>query len=181
MSKRILAPLLLTAGLAACSGPTTIPPLYRAMPTWDTMVHATAQGPMPLEVVGRPFPGDADLQAIAAEAMSGQVWTRRFPFVPTAAGTRVIRVVLTFNPPVDTDGRRLCGGGATGGDARVRIEAVAAFCNGGEALSEVEGWVAGASGPNDPRFRGLLSQMTRDLFGNNDEVRQQRDGGDPVP
>ncbi len=143
------------------------------------MLYATAKGAMPLQVQGQPFAEAGDLVPVSIEAMSGQVFGRNFSFVPgSAESVEGIRVVLAFSPARNADGAALCRGGKVGGGPAARVDALAAFCNGTEALAEVEGWVGRVAGPRDPRFRALLAQMTRDLFGNNDEERQQRDGGD---
>jgi len=77
------------------------------------------------------------------------------------------RVIVAFDPPPAATARDLCagkvGGGAPGGE---RIGVLAAFCDGeGEVLSSVSGWVAKAASPSDRRFRQLLAQVARALFG----------------
>ena len=137
------------------------------------MIDATRKGPMPLQVLGA---GPETAQA-AADAMSHQVFGRPFRFAPVAGGAvPKVRVVLAFQPRASTDGAALCRGAAgSASPDRRRLEALAAFCLGGEALSEVPGWVEGQVKPDQPEFRLLLAQMTRDLFGHNDEERRQYD------
>ena len=168
--------VLAILALQGCAGPVTLPPLQRAMPTWSIMLQTAARGPMPLQVLGRPFQADGDIPAIAADAMSDQVFGQRLRFVPAPTDkAEGARVVLAFNPTGTATGRHLCLGQSVGGDPGERVDALAAFCNGTDLMAEVTGWVSGVSGPEDARFRALLAQLARDLFGNDDEQRRQRD------
>lgn len=55
---------------------------------------------------------------------------------------------------------------AAGGNPWRRITVLAAFCGNSQLLASVRGWVAKVDGPADRRFRHLLGQITRELFGN---------------
>jgi hypothetical protein len=75
--------------------------------------------------------------------------------------------VLAFNAPENADARHLCAGQvATAAQAGDRIAVLGAFCDGATLLASVRGWVAKVDGPEDKRFRQLMGQMVRDMFGN---------------
>ena len=46
-----------------------------------------------------------------------------------------------------------------------KITVLAVFCDKNGVLASVNGWVAKVGGVDDPRFRRLLGQVVRDLFG----------------
>jgi hypothetical protein len=154
---------------SACEdGPATIPGGWRSAAVWSTMVHASAQGPLWLDVHGRPFGGDGDFKDKVAAAMTNQLIGRQLAF--TARRDQVdkpeFRVVLAFNAPATADPRDLCAGQiATAAQADDKVTVLAAFCDKSGLLSSVQGWVAKVEGADDPRFRRLLGQVARDLFG----------------
>ncbi|MGE5548348.1 MAG: hypothetical protein ACM33T_15695 [Solirubrobacterales bacterium] len=174
MFKRLLSlgGAALAAVTAACEdGPATVAGTWRSPATWSTMVWASAEGPMLVEVHGRPFANlaAAELDPQVAAALSNQVIGRVVTFTHRRddAPRPEYRVVLAFNAPDKTDASELCAGPvATAAAPRDRITVIAAFCDGGRALSSVRGWVAKVDGPADQRFRQLLGQVARDLFGN---------------
>jgi len=140
------------------------------------MVYAISRGPMLVDTVNDPFGGNGlDLAERVATAMSYQVPT--LPFAFTANSGRAIhpqiRVVLAFDaPPVS--GFELCGGtrkAPVRPPNSGRIDAVAAFCDGAESLSEVHGWTE-VTGLGDPRLQALLGEMTLNLFGDNTEMKK---------
>jgi hypothetical protein len=157
------------AGLtAACEdGPATVAGTWRSPAAWSSMVYATADGPMLVEVFGAPFATAPELRAQVAEAMTGQVIGRVTRFTADREAVRHprFRVVVAFNPPTDLDAHALCAGPVpTAAEPREKITVLAAFCDGGALLSSTSGWVARVDGPGDKRFRRLLSQVVRDLF-----------------
>jgi hypothetical protein len=164
-------PLLgaLAAALSACGdGPATVAGTWRSPAAWSVMVHATAAGPMLVEVVGDPFAAGSGFAAAVAEAMDNQVIGRpiRFTVRRDQAPRPGIRVIVAFDPPPSADARELCAGKVSslppeGG----RVRVLAAFCDGdGALLSSVSGRVK-ADSPADKRFRQLLAQVVRALFG----------------
>lgn len=154
---------------SACEdGPATVPGGWRSAAVWSTMVHASAQGPLWLDVHGRPFGGDGDFTAKVAAAMTDQLVGRRLAF--TARRDQVdkpeFRVVLAFNAPANADPRDFCAGQiATAALAGDKVTVLAVFCDKSGLLSSVQGWVTKVEGADDPRFRRLLGQVARDLFG----------------
>lgn len=172
MLKRLLSlgAAALAAMTAGCGdGPATLAGTWRSPATWSSMVYATTKGPMLIEVHGSPF-GDpaAEFRAALAAAMTNKVFGRPTAFTPTPeqAPQPRYRVVLAFNPPPDTDARALCEGRvATAIGPVEKITVQGAFCDGTTLLASVQGWVAKASGRDDPRFLQLIEQITRELFG----------------
>jgi hypothetical protein len=155
---------------AACEdGPASVSGTWRSPATWSTMIYASSDGPLLVEVLGHPFAGQAagDLAVRVAAAMSGQLIGRPLTFTasPAQAPRPQYRVVVAFNLPVATDPKALCGGKVSPGPAADKVRVLASFCDDGQMLASVQGWVGKADGADDPRFRRLLGQMTRDLFG----------------
>jgi hypothetical protein len=172
MIKRLLSlgAAALAALATACEdGPATVAGTWRSPAAWSSLVYATTQGPLLLEVLGDPFrlPA-AEFRRTVADAMSRQTPGRPFAFTTRAedAPHATFRVVVAFNPAPDLDPRKLCGGPVAimsgGGD---RVTLLAAFCEGETMLASVSGWVAKAADAEDRRFRQLLGQTVRDLFG----------------
>ncbi|MCA1909995.1 MAG: hypothetical protein LDL39_16710 [Magnetospirillum sp.] len=172
MFKRIVSAgaAVLAALTSACEdGPATVPGGWRSAAVWSTMVHASAQGPLWVEIHGRPFaesqPGFGDK---VAAAMTNQLVGR--PLTLTAhrdqAAKPEFKVVLAFNPPANADPRDLCAGSvATAAQPGDKVTVLAAFCDKSGLLASVQGWVAKVGDVDDPRFRRLLAQVVRDLFG----------------
>lgn len=173
MLKRLisLGAAALAAVTAACEdGPATVAGTWRSPATWSTMVYASAKGPLLVQVHGEPFGlQPADFRSAVADAMSNQVIGRVVHFTadPEAAPHPQYRVVLAFDPPPGQAVEALCAGRvATAARSGERITVQAAFCDGERALASAQGWVAKVDGPADKRFRQLLGQVVRDLFGN---------------
>lgn len=153
---------------SACEdGPSTIPGGWRSAAVWSTMVHASARGPVWLNVHGQPFAA-ADFNDKVAAAMTNQLVGRQLTFTARRdqADKPEFRVVLAFNVPANADPRDLCAGQvATAAQPGDKVTVLAAFCDKSGLLSSVQGWVAKVEGVDDPRFRRLLGQVARDLFG----------------
>lgn len=172
MIKRLLslgAAALAALGAACEDGPATVAGTWRSPAAWSSLVYATTAGPLLLEVHGDPFrlPA-AEFRRAVAEAMSGQTPSRPFSLTarPEDAPRPGFRVVVAFNPAPDLDPRKLCGGtiatATAGGD---KVTLVAVFCEGDTLLASASGGVARVAGPDDRRFRQLLGQTVRELFG----------------
>lgn len=173
MLKRLLS--LGAAALAAVTsgcedGPASVAGTWRSPATWSSMVYASSAGPLLVEIHGDPFRlPPAEFRAQVAALMSNQVMGRPMILTadPQAAPHPQFRVVLAFNPPDNSDVSRLCQGAvATAAEPREKITVLAVFCDHDRLLSSVQGWVAKVDGPADKRFRRLLGQLTRELFGN---------------
>ena len=173
MFKRIMSfgAAALAAFTSGCGdGPATVGGTWRSPAAWSSMIYATAKGPMLVEVHGDPFGAEpARFRALVASAMTNQIIGRPTAFTadPQGAPEPHFRVVLAFNPPDNADARHLCAGQvATAAQAGDRITVLGAFCDGATLLASVRGWVGKAEGPEDKRFRQLMGQVVRDMFGN---------------
>lgn len=173
MWKRLMqvgAAALAALGSGCGDGPATVAGSWRSPAAWSSMVYATKDGPMLVEVHGTPFdmPAASFRQDVAA-AMTGGVFGRPTAFTADRdqAPQPRFRVVLAFNAPDTTDARDLCAGQvATAAAIRPeRITVHGAFCDGTTLLASIRGWVAKVEGADDKRFRQLLNQLTRELFG----------------
>lgn len=161
---------MLAALTSACEdGPATVPGGWRSAAVWSSMVHASAQGPLWLEIHGRPFTEiSPSLGDKVAAAMTNQLVGR--PLTLTIhrdqAPKPEFKVVLAFNPPANADPRDLCTGSvATAAQPGDKVTVLAAFCDKNGMLASVQGWVAKVQDADDPRFKRLLAQVVRDLFG----------------
>lgn len=159
------------AGLtAACEdGPATVAGAWRSPAAWSSMVYASAEGPLLVEVAGDPFGlGLAVWRAQVAEAMSGRLIGRQLAFTadPEAAPRPNFKVKLAFNAADSLSVEDLCKGRAALETKEAgRITVLAAFCDGDDkALATLRGWVARIEGPDDKRLGQLLGQVVRDLF-----------------
>lgn len=157
------------AGLtAACEdGPATMAGTWRSPAAWSSMVYANAEGPIWVEIHGRPFAAAPEFGAQVADALSGQVIGRvvRFTADRDQAPHPDIRLVLAFNAPDKADADSLCAGPvATAAEPRDKVTVLAAFCHDGKLLASARGWVAKVEGPADKRFRQMLGQLARELF-----------------
>lgn len=172
MWKRVMqvcAAALAALGSGCGDGPATLAGTWRSPAAWSSMVYATTDGPMLVEVHGSPFdvPAAQFRQGVVA-AMTGAVFGRPTAFTADRdqAPQPRFRVVLAFNAPDSTDARDLCAGQvATAAAPGERITVHGAFCDGATLLASIRGWVAKVEGADDKRFRLLLSQLTRELFG----------------
>lgn len=173
MLKRLLSlgAATLASVVSGCGdGPATVAGTWRSPAAWSSMIYATSKGPLLIEVHGDPFGQDAaGFRTQLAEAMTNQIFGRPTAFTadPERAPEPRYRVVLAFNAPDSTDARQLCTGRvATAAKGGERVAVLGAFCDGGTLLASVTGWVAKVDSPGDKRFRQLMGQVVRDLFGN---------------
>lgn len=177
MLKRLisLGSAAMAALVSGCGdGPATVGGTWRSPAAWSSLIYATSAGPMLIEVHGDPF-GEppAQFRARVAEAMTNQIIGRPTAFTddPQAAPQPRYRVVLAFNAPDSADARQLCEGPVAttpqpGAQPGQRVTVLGGFCDGTTLLASVKGWVAKVDGSDDRRFRQLLGQAVRDLFGN---------------
>lgn len=159
----------LAALVSGCGdGPATVAG-WRSQAAWTSLVYATSHGPLLVEVHGQPFDTAAPrFRDAVVAAMAGGVFGRPTTFTadPAQAPQPQFRAVLAFNVPDATDPRDLCRGQvATAAEPRERVTVNAAFCDGTTVLASIRGWVAKVDGADDRRFRQLVNQLTRELFG----------------
>jgi len=173
MLKRLfsLGAAALAAMTSGCGdGPATMAGTWRSPAAWSSMIYATSSGPMLVEIHGDPFGGNAaEFRALVASAMTNQIIGRptAFTIEPEVAPQPRFRVVLAFNAPDSADANLLCAGQvAIAAMPSEKVTVLGAFCDGATLLASVRGWVAKVEGPQDKRFRQLMGQVVRDMFGN---------------
>ena len=138
-------------------------------PTEINGAHGGRQ--LPTLVTGNPFgvPQEQLAEAVVG-AMRGSRSGR--PTDPAVATTAPLRVLMMFNAATLT-GDRLCDRGQplAVGDAGPRApvgsargELVATYCRGDRPMTQVTASLDGVGGPDDPRFRDFIKQVTLSLF-----------------
>lgn len=165
---RSLAGLALIAvALAACLGDATViyREYYNSAYTPAHVTLAAANNPAQAVVRNSPFAADRDNAGVIA-AMQGRNWGPPIYFAPRprADDKYGYRVVVDFAPGLAT-GYTLCRAPAEPTSPQApaaplkEIGLVAAFCVSDVLLTEAAGRVPVVSGPDDPRFRGLMAQV----------------------
>jgi len=122
-------------------------------------------------VVGNPFPVEqAALDRAVTETLERMPELPRADFTttPGESARRAYRVVMVFVPAVPVVGQALCAAPPPSGSRPVAgpdpVALQAAFCHGGNMLSSAYGEVRGAASPDDPAFRRLVAQVSRQMF-----------------
>ena len=152
----------LVVGAAACAGPTIYNSYYASLYEPAQVRFAAAVGPTLAVIRDNPFLSDAGNERVLA-AMPGQTFAARMVFsqTPRADDRYGYKVVLNFGSSLYGT-RDACQAGPTP-PARTpppgRITASAAFCIGDALLSDAQGSVQGATGPDDPNFRRLIGDL----------------------
>lgn len=162
---------VLFAGLlAACAGG---PVVYSTSITgsYDPRIleYVAGKGGMPVEVVGNPFAAPpAELEAVVAETMARSHFGPRFPFLTEVPDdfASPYRVVVAIDPAPGTTVYRLCAGSAQsqGPTPGAPTRVAAAFCARDLIITSANGSIAGATGPRDAGFVGLIGQLSMALF-----------------
>lgn len=147
------------------------------------LAYATDGHPMRTLVKGNPFPGPMEgFVSTVTSAMSGANPGRaaRFSADPNEPNLKPYLVVMQFNPSRALRASELCAGNARGDEtpSSGKVSIAAGFCFGDDALSEARAEVSGVSGPDDPRFRQAVQDVTYFLFPP-DEPQGESDA--PIP
>ena len=145
------------------------------LPLYDQGTLTYAAGDLGLRTVirGRPFGGSAEsFESAVTDAMYGQHFGPAVDFKTVLEHEPAdnYRAVLVFDAPPSVRNDRLCDDlatlprldGSVGQEAGA-VSVVAAFCLNRTALTAVVGSTRAASA-EDPAFRALMGQLTRDLF-----------------
>jgi len=135
-------------------------------------------------LAGTPFPGmpvDAAAVALLAQMQAVKPQPRlTFTYDTPAARPRPdYRMVLVFDAANDFGSAAVCAGAKprlkAGTPGRLNVYAV--YCRNDLALSETSAWTE-ATGPDDPRVRGLFRELFPVLFSDAMGLRPQSGGGD---
>ena len=184
MFRKIFLILLVFAGASACSPGSVVlsPTSYYITYTPSVLNSAAASGGMLVEVVGNPFDApNADLDRAITGAMTGSHFGPPVNFVTTKPEgfTSPYRVVLVFDDTRNYTEAKLCKEGTSiepgsGGD---RVKVHAALCAAKQPLTGVNGRVGEVTGPDDPKFRRLISQLTTNLLPPGNPDRRENGSG----
>ena len=90
----------------------------------------------------------------------------RFTTTPKAVNPLTPYLSIVFNAEIEATGIP-CGDVSRlrftpASDGRIAVQA--ALCRGGGLLTRADGVASGVTGPNDPKFRELMFQVSRKLF-----------------
>ena len=162
--------LLGVAGLlAGCGdGPASSVSYKHSDQVWEFFVFAVKDGPMLVEIDGNPFAGPKEALDEVVTAAMRATFTEPFVSFTTDRAAAVqpdYRVLWTLNPAAGYDINAVCTAHPAVDPApRDRLEMRVAFCQGGRLLAAVHGWMpAREAGPDNARWRSLISQMSRQL------------------
>ncbi len=167
---RRLSAAVLALVVAGCDEAPSVQPLgIRSPATASSMVHATAEGPMLVEVAGQPFAvPPPDFAAHVAAAMSRGITGREVGFTADAAAAPRpdFRAVAVFAPERVVAAEAACAGGLnpTGAGPGDDLHLLLVFCHRERELAAVTGRLPAPGGADDPRLRKLLERATRELF-----------------
>jgi len=170
--RRTLLVLLILAGAASACSPGSVvlsPTNFYITYTPSVVNSAAASGGMLVEVVGNPFDvAKADLERTITSDMKGAHFGPPVNFVTAKPEgfTSPYRIVMVFDDTQGYTTAKLCKEGTsiepgTGGEY-VRVHA--ALCAAQQPLTGVNGRVGEVTGPDEPKFRQLIRQVTTNLL-----------------
>lgn len=173
--RNIRTAAILALVLTSCAGGNTIVVsrvFYDPFYSTEFFRYAAREGTMPVQVYGNPFSAEPlsiqTTEGIASTLFApGWLPHTRFTSRPAPALTEDVRVVLVFNPVHPAPGgNAACDKPASlalkPGSGPIRVQA--AFCFGGEWLTEAFAEGPRARGPDDPEFQRLINQLMPSLF-----------------
>ncbi|MGQ9365536.1 hypothetical protein [Azospirillum sp. ST 5-10] len=167
-SARMGAAGLAALALAACDGSRVVGDEPDSAYNFGELAYAAADRDLRVVVQGNPFAATpAELAQTVTTVMGKRIaGIRTNPTVqPDSSARPDYRVVVVFEPVQPTLNARLCAMGPvptrpTGETLTVQ----AAFCREGRTLTSATGWLDEPQGPNDPRLRHLVGDITSALF-----------------
>ena len=171
MIRRTLLSLVVLAGAGASCTPTDVvlsPTTFYGTYTPTVLNNAATTGGMLVEVVGNPFDAPkADLERSITGAMAGSHFGPRVDFVTTPPEDfrSPYRIVMVFDSEQGYTVLKLCS--QTDSITPAATESVrvhTALCAAEKPLTGVSGRVADVTGPQDPKFRRMISQITTNLL-----------------
>ena len=144
-------------------------PVFQQIFTDGDTEYAMRNGVMKTRVYGDPFPDGADgIERSVMGLMKGANRGPEVEFVaqPTGTGSEPYHVVMVFNAPRNVMPESICadGPGIASAPEAGALTLLSGFCIGDDLLATASGSVSGVSGPDDPKFRSLVRQVTYSLF-----------------
>lgn len=134
----------------------------------STVTYANSKGPVLAEIHGNPFAIPPEtLGTLVRGQMSAAIGGIKIKYTGEASETPQpgTRIIVLFGAPNTVSGHRLCSEPlpppAVSPD-KLTVRGV--LCSEGELLSDAEGWARRITGPDDPRFRRLIFDLTRMLL-----------------
>jgi hypothetical protein len=174
-------PILVLAALTAgCTGASIVNwTYYESAYTPSHVQLAAASGDVLAVVRDNPFPEDGDNAGVVADMQGRNIGPRmHFSQTPRSEDLYGYKVVLDFGGSGYGYGG-ICRAAPTPPASRPptgRIWVTGAFCVGDTLLTEAYGSVGEASGPADPRFQNLVSDVLVALTPPYDPKRRNDDG-----
>lgn len=160
----------LVAGCGDTDGPAVVKTYHKGEIVDSLFFSASRQGKVLAHVQGNPFGRDQrtlidTIHGVMAQAVIGRV----VAFTDDAAAVEQpgVQVIIVFGPPKALNGRKLCEGllpQTVPPSEQGRVDVRAVFCGDGDLLADAEGWARRIDGPDDPRFRRLIFDLTRKLI-----------------
>ena len=164
-----LAAVVFGLGVAACEEGPSVITSYKRTGLDSLFVDASKAGPVLTHVIGAPFGdgstgfGDGVRTLLASVARQRLV---RFTGDATRAPTPSFRVIIAFDAAENFDGRRLCREEFPEPARREgRVSVIAAVCSTDTLWAQVDGYVLDVEGPEDRKFRDLVTQVSIELLG----------------
>lgn len=161
--------------LAGCGGP-VISRIDSPVPNrFEAYFSGMASGQdLFVTVRGTPFGGnERDFASKVAGMIVTPAWLPKPERIVTLAEADPLppfRIVLLFGAPYTASGREACRSERSVPVVRTAlppgstITVQGAVCLEDSFVTEAEGWVENVSGPDDPRFRALISQLSDSLM-----------------
>ena len=164
-----IAALLVVSLVTACARNVTIAHMYRYDNyTFTTLSQPARQGGMWVDIVGNPFNApQGEVNAVVEYALTNQRFGPEFPVMadPPPDLSRVYRVLLIFSPAINADLYYMCRDRDQPRDeTKSGVALIIAFCEGRRTMTSLRATIPEASGPDDPRFRTMMRQVSVNLF-----------------
>jgi len=164
---RLSLAMLAAGAIGGCAaGVTDTPYLGTYNPT--TLNYIAGKGPLYTEIVGNPFAAsDAEVGRAITETMYGAHFGQpvRFTTERDPNNPAPYRVVVLFNPGRTVTGADLCQSPQQASEPTTgALRVLAALCAAGYRETSLTGTIPAAPSPDDSAFRGLIRQMTTQLF-----------------
>ncbi len=183
MSRISLLSLVILAGAgSACLSTDVVlsPTSFDGAYTPTVLNYSATSGGMLVEVIGNPFDAPkADLERSITGAMTDSHFGPHVDFVTTPPeGFRSpYRIVMVFDSNQGYTQIKLCGQtGSISPEPGESVRVHTALCAAEKPLTGVSGRVGEVTGPDDPKFRRLISQITTNLLPPNNPDRQPDNG-----